>query len=799
MATPTHRQFVVNHNGAGGTSVSGTLAAAPTQGDRIVVAVGWRSDTTTGVSLSGDNWTERTDLHGVQVDAGNDIVVRVYEKIAGASESATITATIPSSQAVIGIIEFYDADGGTFTLDVEAKAQDNSTAISVATGARAAADEYLVGFIIHQNIPGYTWSGDFTELGRTQSTGGLNHERIRVYAANLVNPGDTASKTLANTLASSWNWIAVTLAYRVTSGGGGGVSLPLLSDSFERTEASGWGTADVGGAWTHAGGSGTASVASGRGVMTLGASTSVDMHLALGTADIDATVSVRANAVSSHREFVMRRGTSDGTSWIGLALDHAGNLSIIERVNGALSTILASSNIGALSAATDYRLRLQLQGTSVSVRAWAASAAEPTTWLTATTSVTAANVFVLRSFATAATTVEWDALNVSQALATFQSDAFQNDAFQVAIATGTAYNRTATDTTSVTDSVGRVIVVTRTATDTNAIGADTVGRVVARTRTASDTVAIGADTVARAVSRLRTATDTVLIGADAVGRSVVATRTATDTLTTTDTIAHVFTPGSQTLSRAATDTTSVNDSLARMVTLTRGPPDTVTTTDAVARSVGRTRTATDTTTVTDAVAAPKALFRTATDTTTVSDSVTRQATRTVTATDTTSTSDTVTRSGIFTRGLTDTLTTSDAVFSERRGPTQYARPEADVAGDWYGEDARTTNLYTSVDDTPFSDTTYVESPAGPTSTDYAEFALGDVTDPEASFGHRVRYRYGGEGTATLVVELRQGTTVIASWSHVNPGAAALAEQTLTAEQADAITDYTDLRIRVRGS
>ena len=139
------------------------------------------------------------------------------------------------------------------------------------------------------------------------------------------------------------------------------------------------------------------------------------------------------------------------------------------------------------------------------------------------------------------------------------------------------------------------------------------------------------------------------------------------------------------------------------------------------------------------------------------------------------------------------------VTAQVEGPPQSLRPIADLAGNWHGEDARTTNLYTSLDDEPFEDATYIESPDNPTSSDFVEFDLPTAADPLSSEDHVVRYRYGGDGSATLIVELRQGTTVIASWEHIDPSSPALAEQTLTEAEADAITDYSDLRIRVRAA
>lgn len=85
-----------------------------------------------------------------------------------------------------------------------------------------------------------------------------------------------------------------------------------------------------------------------------------------------------------------------------------------------------------------------------------------------------------------------------------------------------------------------------------------------------------------------------------------------------------------------------------------------------------------------------------------------------------------------------------------------------------------------------------------------EVGLSSVTDPGVSTGHVLRFRVAqtddgvasGTGSAsTLGVRLLQGTTVI--WSDASTpltGAWATRTVTLSGAEADAITDYTDLRI-----
>lgn len=131
---------------------------------------------------------------------------------------------------------------------------------------------------------------------------------------------------------------------------------------------------------------------------------------------------------------------------------------------------------------------------------------------------------------------------------------------------------------------------------------------------------------------------------------------------------------------------------------------------------------------------------------------------------------------------------------------QFARPDSLT-----GSNGTWTGTYASIDETPASDADFLASPSGPTTSNYYEVSLSDVDEPHTLSGITVRYRYAksgnNSGKAThLTVELRQGSTVIASQSHTNiPGVAGSGWQagsfTLTTMQANAITDFTDLRLR----
>lgn len=141
--------------------------------------------------------------------------------------------------------------------------------------------------------------------------------------------------------------------------------------------------------------------------------------------------------------------------------------------------------------------------------------------------------------------------------------------------------------------------------------------------------------------------------------------------------------------------------------------------------------------------------------------------------------------------------------------TQYAFPNGDATnpGSWT---ASAGSLWAAINDatsnaeggssaSTASDADYIASPTSPSNAAYSA-SLGSLTDPVSSTGHILRYRYAKSATSgrtiNLTVTLQQGTTTIASWTHNGIDAITTATQTLTGAQADAITDYSQLRFLV---
>ena len=134
---------------------------------------------------------------------------------------------------------------------------------------------------------------------------------------------------------------------------------------------------------------------------------------------------------------------------------------------------------------------------------------------------------------------------------------------------------------------------------------------------------------------------------------------------------------------------------------------------------------------------------------------------------------------------------------------QVARPVSTVsAGAWTDQVGGTTDMHSPLADE--TDSTYIQSEFDP-NTSVVEVALGALSDPGGSTGHVLTYRYAkdpaGSAQMNLTVQLRQGTsTTIASATHTDISSSIVTGTlTLSGAEADAITDYADLRLRFIGT
>lgn len=131
---------------------------------------------------------------------------------------------------------------------------------------------------------------------------------------------------------------------------------------------------------------------------------------------------------------------------------------------------------------------------------------------------------------------------------------------------------------------------------------------------------------------------------------------------------------------------------------------------------------------------------------------------------------------------------------------QFARPSADtVRTAWTDQASGTTNIYTTIDESSPSDADYIKTSAPPGANEF-ETLLTSVTDPVSSSNHVMRWRRrkqpaSGSNDVTITVRLLQNTTQITSQSDATiPGSFTDTSYTLSGAEADAISDYTNLRL-----
>ncbi|SEI02395.1 MULTISPECIES: PKD domain-containing protein [unclassified Leifsonia] len=218
--------------------------------------------------------------------------------------------------------------------------------------------------------------------------------------------GATATTATASHAYASGGTYTVTLTVTDNRGGTNAATKPvtvtapppaaIASDTFERTSASGWGSADLGGAWTGAGSATAYSVGGGTGqIVGAAGSTKTQLLNTVSSSNTDTTVQFTTDRTSTGGGiFVSALGRVVGTSeYSARVWFQSSNLVQLQLLQG--STALQLVNISGLTYApgTQYQVRVQVFGTSpttIRARVWKVGATEPATWQASVTDSTAA-------------------------------------------------------------------------------------------------------------------------------------------------------------------------------------------------------------------------------------------------------------------------------------------------------------------------------------------------------------------------------------------------------------------------
>lgn len=117
---------------------------------------------------------------------------------------------------------------------------------------------------------------------------------------------------------------------------------------------------------------------------------------------------------------------------------------------------------------------------------------------------------------------------------------------------------------------------------------------------------------------------------------------------------------------------------------------------------------------------------------------------------------------------------------------------ASASGTWLNQGGAATEYAALADE---SDTTYVQSPDNPTSPIYDEYAVGSLAAGDITVTGRHQVALSSPAISVLV-ELRQGATVISSRTYTPTTSWVTFSWALSSGENTAVTDRTNLRVRV---
>lgn len=279
-------------------------------------------------------------------------------------------------------IRATDAFGNTVTSDpvtvtVAGTATNQSPTASFGSGSSGLAASFDASGSSDPDgsVASYAWDFGDGSTG-TGATATHTYAAAGTYSVKLTvtdNSGATGSVTKSVTVGAA------------TTG------TTLAQDAFGRTVASGWGSADTGGAWTTSASGSTLSVGGGDGRQSVPAGRTVTAKLAaVSNQDTDTTVQVWSDALPTgggSYVSVIARSTSGGDyrARVKLLSTGAVQTTITSVVNGT-ETVLGSAATPSITYTAGAKLNVRVQAfgaspTTVRSKVWLDGTAEPGSWL----------------------------------------------------------------------------------------------------------------------------------------------------------------------------------------------------------------------------------------------------------------------------------------------------------------------------------------------------------------------------------------------------------------------------------
>ncbi|WP_229669865.1 PKD domain-containing protein [Microlunatus endophyticus] len=415
----TKDDLKISVDGSDSTDSDGTIASYDWDwGDNTADGSGKTADHT---YASGGTYTVKltvTDNDGATDTVSHSVTVTAPNQAPTAAFTPSTTGlkvSVDGSDSADsdGTIASYDWDWGDNTADGSGKTATHTydTAGTYTVKLTVTDDDGATDSVSHSvtvqapvnQAPTAAFTSSVSDLGVSVDGSGSSDPdgSVASYAWSWGDStSDGSGKTASHTYASAGTY---TVKLTVTDDGGATdsvshsvtVSAPaagsvVAKDSFGRTSASGWGSADVGGAWTLTGSASQFTVAGGKGTISLtkaGSGPGAQLK-SVSAQDVDMSTDVSLDKVPNGGGlsfYIAARNTSAGSVKAVLAYKSTGAvvLQLVRTVNGA-DTVLGQSTVSGVTATDTVRVRLSAVGsgpTVLSAKAWVASATEPSAWM----------------------------------------------------------------------------------------------------------------------------------------------------------------------------------------------------------------------------------------------------------------------------------------------------------------------------------------------------------------------------------------------------------------------------------
>ena len=292
------------------------------------------------------------------------------------------------------------ASGGTFTVSLTVTDDDGASATSTRPVTVSGPNQ----------PPSASFTSAVSGLDVAVDAGGSSDPDGTVASyAWAFGDGGTATGAMANHTYASAGSYEVTLTVTDDRGASNTIARQVTvgspqafaTDAFERTVTGGWGSADLGGAWT---GSGTASnfnVAGGVGTIRMGSAGSGPSRALTGVSssntEMRATIGVDKAATGGGTFVTLRpRVVASGDRYfMDTKFNAGGSVTIILGRNvGATETVLQSRAVTGLTVTPTDRLQVKVQAfgtspTTFRAKVWKVGTPEPAAWTASVTDTTA--------------------------------------------------------------------------------------------------------------------------------------------------------------------------------------------------------------------------------------------------------------------------------------------------------------------------------------------------------------------------------------------------------------------------